>query len=197
MSTWGRFWPSGGRYSPFAAQHSQPPPTVTEADYHYLGPGDIDPPSEHHVNDSYGFPPPRITRADSSNVPDILVLKHRNTTYPLHFPAYTIADGAITVGDLRRLAAQETKTDDINRIKLLYKGKILRGDSRPCRDEGLKQNSEIMCVVSEAASPPSNQLQQSSSSASEDEMIENGIGAPRVDVDGTIRDDRPNRRRRK
>ncbi|KAI4179316.1 MAG: hypothetical protein L6R41_007912 [Letrouitia leprolyta] len=206
MSSWGRFWPSGGRYSPFAATSNQPPPTVTEADYHYLGPDDIDPPSQHH-NDGYGFPPPRIARSDS-NIPDILVLKHRSTTYPLHFPAYAIADGDITVGEVRHLAARETKTDDHHRIKLLYKGKILRDDSRPCRDEGLKQNSEIMCVVSEATSFPSSsqyqqsQPQQSSSSASEDEMIENGIGSssttgPRIDVDGTIRDDRPNRSRRK
>ncbi|KAI4093758.1 MAG: hypothetical protein LQ344_002661 [Seirophora lacunosa] len=195
MSTWGRFWPSGGRYSPFAANSSQPPPTVTEADYHYLGPDDIDPPSQHH-NDSYGFPPPRLARADS-NTPDILVLKHQRTTYPLHFPAYAIADGDVTVGEVRRLAARDTKTDDHHRIKLLYKGRILREDARPCRDEGLKQNSEILCVVSEAAS--SYHYQQSSSSASEDDMIENGISTgPRIDVDGTIReDDRPSRSRRK
>ncbi|KAL8677636.1 MAG: hypothetical protein Q9186_005942 [Xanthomendoza sp. 1 TL-2023] len=194
MSSWGsRFWPSGGRYSPFAATASQLPPTVTEADYHYLGPDDIDPPP----NDSYGFPPPaphRITRTDS-NTPDILVLKHRSTTYPLHFPAYAIADGNIIVGDIRRLAARETKTEDVRCIKLLYKGKILRDDNRPCRDEGLKQNSEIMCVVSEASSLPSHQL--SSSSASEDEMIENGIAGPRVEVDGTIRDDRSRDRPRR
>lgn len=190
MSSWGRFWPSGGRYSPFAANPSQPPPTVTEADYHYLGPDDIDPPSQHH-NDSYGYPPPRLNRAESST-PDILVLKHRSTVYPLHFPAYAIADGDITVGEVRRLAARETNTEDHHRIKLLYKGKILRDDTRPCSDEGLKQNSEILCVVSEAGTH-----QQSSSSASEDEMIENGIAGPRVDVDGTLRDDRPNRSRRK
>ncbi|KAL8966673.1 MAG: hypothetical protein Q9197_005856, partial [Variospora fuerteventurae] len=201
MSTWGRFWPSGGRYSPFAANPSQPPPTVTEADYHYLGPDDLDPPPQHH-NDSYGFPPPRLTRAES-NTPDILVLKHRSTTYPLHFPAYAIADGDVTVGEVRRLAARDTKTDDHHRIKLLYKGRILRDDARPCRDEGLKQNSEILCVVSEAASsssiPSSYHHQQSSSSASEDEMIENGISSgPRIDVDGSIReDDRPSRSRRK
>ncbi|KAL9597636.1 MAG: hypothetical protein Q9219_005019 [cf. Caloplaca sp. 3 TL-2023] len=201
MSSWGRFWPSGGRYSPFAATSNQPPPTVTEADYHYLGPDDIDPPSsvQHHT-DSYGFPPPRITRNDSTT-PDILVLKHRTTTYPLHFPAYAIADGAVTVGEVRRLAARETKTDDHHRIKLLYKGKILREDPRSCRDEGLKQNSEILCVVSEAASsssfPSSSHQQSTSSSASEDEMLDNGIGGPRIDVDGTLRDDRPSRTRRK
>ncbi|KAI4238269.1 MAG: hypothetical protein LQ352_007888 [Teloschistes flavicans] len=196
MSSWSRFWPSGGRYSPFAAAPSHAPPTVTDADYSYVGPDDIEPPPQHRT-DGYGFPssaPHRITRTDS-DTPDILVLKHRSTTYPLHFPAYAIADGAVTVGEMRHLAARETKTDDYHRIKLLYKGKILRDDSRPCRDEGLKQNSEIMCVVSEAPSYPSHQ--QSSSSASEDEMIENGIAGPRISVDGTIIDDRPPRTRRK
>ncbi|KAL8728522.1 MAG: hypothetical protein Q9166_005344 [cf. Caloplaca sp. 2 TL-2023] len=197
MSSWGsRFWPSGGRYSPFAATPSQPPPTVTEADYHYLGPDDIDPPLQNR-NDTYATTasqPHRIIRADS-NTPDILVLKHRSTTYPLHFPAYAIADGDITVGDVRHLAARETKTQDTHRIKLLYKGRILRDDVHPCRDEGLKQNSEITCVVSDVSSLPSHQ--QSSSSASEDEMIENGITGPRIDVDGTIRDDRPRDRPRR
>ena len=198
MSSWSHFFPSGGRYSPFTATSSHPP-TVTEADYHYLGPDDIvDSPSSRMRNESYGFPSsnPRMTRADS-NTPDILVLKHRGTTYPLHFPAYSIADGEISVGEVRHLAARETKTDDLRRIKLLYKGKILRDDTHPCRDEGLKQNSEIMCVVSEASSVPTRHP-ESSSSASEDEMIENGIGGgPRVEVDGTIRDDRPSRTKRK
>ncbi|KAL8855454.1 MAG: hypothetical protein Q9178_007904 [Gyalolechia marmorata] len=196
MSSWGRFWPSGGPYSPFAAAPTQAPPTVTEADYHYLGPDDIDPPTKHR-NDGYNFPAPathRIARADS-NTPDILVLKHRSTTYPLHFPAYAIADGDITVGQVRHIAARETKTEDPQRVKLIYKGKTLRDDTRPCRDEGLKQNSEIMCVVRDISSLPSRQ--QSSSSASEDEMIENGIGGPHVDVDGTIRDDRPRDRPRR
>ncbi|KAL8635896.1 MAG: hypothetical protein Q9228_006656 [Teloschistes exilis] len=195
MASW-RWWPSGGRSSPFAAGPGYGPPVVTDEDYSYVGPGDIDAPTENR-NDSYGFPssaPHRITRTDS-DTPDILVLKHRGTTYPLHFPAYAIADGAVTVGEMRRLAARETKTEDHHRIKLLYKGRLLRDDSCPCRDEGLKQNSEIMCIVSETPSHPSHQ--QSSSSASEDEMIENGIAGPRVSVDGTIIDDRPQRSRRK
>ncbi|KAL8852606.1 MAG: hypothetical protein Q9221_002486 [Calogaya cf. arnoldii] len=46
-------------------------------------------------------------------------------------------------------------------------GQILRDDVRPCRDYGLKQNSEIMFVISEASSLPSYQ-QFSSDSASDD-----------------------------
>ncbi|KAI4157062.1 MAG: hypothetical protein LQ342_008538 [Letrouitia transgressa] len=197
MSSWGRFWPSG-RYSPFAPAPSNVPPTITDADYSYLGPDDIvDPPSSRR-NDGYAFHPPhRTTRADS-DVPDILVLKHKGTIYPLHFNAYAIADGAITVGDIRRLASKETKTDDPRRIKLLYKGRKLRDDDRPCRDEGLKQQSEIMCVVESTPFPSGHRdTVESSPSASEDEMLENGIGGPRIDVDGSIRDDGMGRRKRK
>ncbi|KAL8746017.1 MAG: hypothetical protein Q9190_001913 [Brigantiaea leucoxantha] len=203
MSNWSRFWP-GGRYSPFTASPSSAPPIITDADYSYLGPDDIvDPPSSRR-NDSYGFPsgpPPRTVRADS-NTPDILVLKHKGSVYPLHFNAYAIADGDVTVGDVRRLAARETKTDDPHRIKLIYKGRTLRDDARSCHSEGLKQTSEIMCVVSEAAVFPhssSRDYIESSPSASEDEMLENGLGreGPRIEVDGSIRDDDPSSRRKR
>lgn len=192
MSSWSkRFWPSGGRYSPFGAPAAGSPPTVSEEDYHYLGPDDIvDPPRTHRANDGYGFPPPRnATRNDAASQysPDILVLKHRGTTYPLHLPAYSIAEGILRVGELRRLAAKETKTEDTHRVKLLYKGKILKDDNRACRDEGLKQNSELMCVISEAGHLGSREDVESSDSADSEEMLENDIGGPRVEVDGTIR----------
>lgn len=192
MTSWSkRFWPSGGRYSPFTAPATGPPPTVSEDDYHYLGPDDIvEPPRTHRANDGYGFPPPRNSKRsdDASELsPDILVLKHRGTTYPLHLPAYSIAEGNLRVGEIRRLAAKETKTEDSRRVKLLYKGKILKDDNRACREEGLKQNSELMCVISEPGHLGSREDIESSDSADSEEMLENGIGGPRVEVDGTIR----------
>ncbi|MCJ1464372.1 hypothetical protein MMC07_002985 [Pseudocyphellaria aurata] len=191
MSTWSkRFW-SGGRYSPFGPPATGSPPTVSEEDYHYLGPDDIvDPPRSHRTNDGYGFPLPRnATRSDAVNQhsPDILVLKHRGTTYPLHLPAFSIAEGDFKVGELRRLAAKETKTEDSRRVKLLYKGKILKDDNRACREEGLKQNSELMCVISEAGHLGSREDLESSDSADSEEMLENDIEGPRIEVDGTIR----------
>ena len=187
MSGWGRrFW-SSGRYSPFAAT-GPGPPTVTDDDYHYLGPDDIvDPPSRR--NDSYGFPHSQHSDPHTDPLsPDILILKHKGTTYPLHFPAFAIAEGKLSVHELRRLAAKETKCDDPRRIKLLYKGRVLKDDTCACRDEGLKQNSELMCVVSEGpAISGSRSEMESSESASE--VDERGIedGGPMVEVDGTIR----------
>ena len=186
MAGWSkRFWPSG-RYSPFTSPVG-PAPTVTEDDYHYLGPDDIvDPPRQGAI---YGFPlghadskiRHNFTRADSGSTPDVLTLKHRGTSYVLQFPAFSIGEGLIKVGELRRIAAEKTKADDLRRIKLLYKGKVLKDDHKACCDEGLKQNSEVMCVVSAGAEVL--REGESSESADEEEMLENGL---RVEVDGTI-----------
>lgn len=178
MSGWSRRLWSGGRHSPSGASTTNPP-TVSEDDYQYLGPDDIvdPPPRVYRANEGYGYSRPQHS-------PDILVLKHRGITYPLHLPAFSIGEGDLTVGELRRLAAKETKTEDSRRVKLLYKGKLLKDDTRACRDEGLKQQSEIMCVISE---PGSHEDADSSDSADSEEMLENGLGGPRVEVDGTIR----------
>lgn len=185
------FWPSGGRYSPFA-HAGGPPPRVTEDDYDYII--DDGGASSRSRHDSYGFPSHgtatrHVSRVDTADLdPDILIMRHKGTTYPLHFPAFDIAEGNLKVGDLRRVAAKETKTDDPRRVKLLYKGKSLRDDHRACKDEHLKQNSEILCVIS-APDPYSRDRDdgnESSSSASS-EIIANGFdNGPRVDVDGTI-----------
>lgn len=195
MSGWSRFWPSG-RSSPFEAVVPGSTPYVSEDNYSYIVPDS---------NDSYNVSVPRnSTRLDNPphTSPDILVLKHRGTTYPLHLPAFSIAEGELTVGNLRRLAAEKTNTNESRRVKLLYKGKILKDDSRPCRDEGLKQNSELMCVISEAGHLGAGREDaESSDSADSEEMLENGIGGPRpiiVDADdlrgGDMRSKRKNHR---
>lgn len=195
MSAWGRLWNSG-RYSPFAtaAPVGASPPTVTENDYAYLVPDDIDDaPRGRTVDDSYHYAHQHnATRIDnaSSHSPDILVLQHLGTTYPLHLPAFTIGEGVLKVGELRRLAARETKTDDPRRVKLFYKGKILKEDHRACCDEGLKQNSVLRCVITEAGHHGRRDDVDSSESADSEEMLESGLGGPRVEVDDGSREPR-------
>lgn len=192
-----RYWPnSGGRYSPFAHTGGSPP-RVTEDDYHYIIDDEADAPGRYR-NDSYGFPSTqshRPSRAEPPLAPDILILQHKGTTYPLHFDAFDIAEGRLKVGEVRRRAARETKTDDHRRIKLLYKGRKLSKDNVPCRDEDLKQNSHILLVIS--AEPHRDDGNDSSSSASSS-LTANGLdaGGPRVDVDGTIIGDREPRKRK-
>ena len=191
-----RYWPnSGGRYSPFALSGG-PPPRVTNDDFHYIDDDEADRLGRRQ-DDGYGFPsshPPRPSRVEPDLAPDILILKHMGTTYPLHFGAFDIAEGRLRVGDVRRLAARETKTDDYRRIKLLYKGRSLKDDRRECRDENLKQNSTIMLVISSESHR--NDGNESSSSASSS-ITANGLDqGPRVDVDGTIIGDREPRKRK-
>ncbi|KAH8422771.1 BAG family molecular chaperone regulator [Aspergillus melleus] len=121
--------------SPYYSSVSNPP-HVSESDYSYISPDQI-------------VEPPSRAYDDQDNEPDTLLLKHRKNTYELRFPAYAINDGVLSVGQLRRRAAEVTQAPDPKRIKLLYKGKLLDDDSLPCRAEGLKQDSEVFCVVSE------------------------------------------------
>lgn len=127
------------RRSPYPDSSS--PPRVSDSDYSYLTSDDIvDPPSR-----SYG----QRYAGTRDTEPDMLLLKHRKNSYRLQFPAYAIDDGVLSVGQLRQQAAEVTHTPDPNRIKLLYKGKLLDNDALPCKAEGLKQHSEVLCVVSE------------------------------------------------
>ncbi|KAJ5085446.1 hypothetical protein N7532_010217 [Penicillium argentinense] len=124
--------------------------SVSDADFSYITPDYIvDPPASGAHAGQY---------ADNAedNEPDIIRLRHRGTIYPLHFRAYAIDDGVLNVGALRREAALKVGASNPNRVRLLYKGNLLKDDARPCKTEGLKQHSEVLCVVSEAdANTPS------------------------------------------
>lgn len=172
---------SGGRHSPFTNRVGSIPPIEPE-DYEYI----IDKTPLRRGHDSYGLPPPTTSHRHTEDLaPDILVMKHKGATYPLHFPAFDIAEGHLKVGELRRLAAKVLGVEDPRRIKLLYKGKSLRDDRAACKEEGLKQNSEILCVVS--SDPYARDDGDESSSSASSEMIANGFDpGPRAEVDGTI-----------
>ena len=196
MSSW---WPSSGRYSPFTSFYNRSgPPRVTEDDYSYLA-GDDHRSAQNIRHDSYGFPSsvnnnnttthhydhqhrhgssgsPRMDETADLG-PDVLILKHKGTTYPLHFPAFSISEGDLKVKDLRRQAAHQLNVDDPRRVKLLYKGKQMRDDKQRCKDENLKQNSEVMCVVSSETSRGDG----SSESEGSDSVAANGVDAGRSD----------------
>jgi hypothetical protein len=125
-------WRNILRRSPSYAPASSP--HVSDADFSYITPGEVD------------------TRAASPDAgPDVIRLKHRGTNYPLHFEPYSIGE-SLTVGELRSRAAATLGVSSTDYIRLLYKGKLLKDDSQRCCEEGIKQNSEVMCVVSDFAS---------------------------------------------
>jgi len=79
--------------------------------------------------------------------PDVLILKHKGSTYIFKFPPSSIADGSLLVGDLRQQAAKEFGVEDASRVSLVYRGKSLKYDTRACREEGLRLRSELLCVI--------------------------------------------------
>ena len=206
MSSWSTrgYWPDSGRYSPYAAHGAAP--RVSDADFTYLREDELEAPGSDSRYAGYADrgQPHHVPRTETTNplAPDILVLRHKGTFYPLHFPAFSIAEGDLSVGELRRLAARETACHDERRVKLLYKGRALKDNRRPCRDEGLKQNSEIMCVVSDVSDYPNDRGQyleeplSTSESGEDDDSFGEGRGV-RADIDGTIVPEGGERRRRK
>lgn len=131
--------------------YTSAPPQVRDEDFSYITSDDIvEAPS--HASNYHG----QYGATAEDNEPDILCLRHKGTIYPLHFRAYAIDDGLLTVGALRHEASVKLNVGNPNRIRLLYKGKLLKDDQRLCKEEGLKQHSEVMCVVSEVgATTPS------------------------------------------
>lgn len=135
------FWRRKPSSNFFRSGRTQASSAHNDQYYTYLTDDDIDATGRDRYQYRHNVP--------DDNSPDILLLKHRGVTYPLHFAPYAIDDGTLTVGELRRRAAEKVGQSDLRRIKLLYKGKLLRDNERPCKDEGLKQESEVMCVVSQ------------------------------------------------
>jgi len=82
--------------------------------------------------------PPRDT--------DVLSLRNKGQSYAVHFPAYSIAKGELSIGQVRDQAGRKIGVD-ARRVKLIYQGKNLKDDGRQCRQEGLKHESQILLTI--------------------------------------------------
>lgn len=149
-------------------------PEVTDEDYSYItsedleGTHDIDGgrygrgSTGGHYNTRSAGGPALVIDDD-----DILLIKHKGVTYPEHFPAYSIGDGKLLVGDVRERVQMILKLSDrrTRKVKLLYKGKQLKDDDEAVCNFNVKNNSEIL-VVSPEPSPD-----DSSSDSSEEVVV--------------------------
>jgi hypothetical protein len=146
-----------GRFSPFASPSPTSAPTqVTDQDFSYITSEDI----------AKSNRPPRET--------DAILLKHRRVSYPVHFPAYSIDDGELTIGAIRKSAAKKVDVPEsqTSRIKLFYRGKNLKDDTRMAREEGMRSDSqaEILLVVGDPI------VVQRPESSGDEEEVEEGPG---------------------
>lgn len=132
-------------------------PEVTDEDYSYITSEDLEGTND-MADGRYGRTPPGQYNSRGGGAPslvidddDILLIKHKGVTYPEHFPAYSIGDGKLLVGDVRERVQMVMKLSDrrTRKIKLLYKGRQLKSDDDPVRSFNVKNNSEILIVIPE------------------------------------------------
>ena len=169
-----------GRFSPF----TRSPTTaqggstkVSDSDFSYITADDLRKHQaesiagqDHQSSSPVDYGPERDT--------DVLIIKNKKREYAVHFPAYSIAKGELTVGTVREGAAKKTNTPDLRRIKLLFRGKNLKDDRRTCKQEGLKDGNEILCTIAE---------HDASGSESEEEGEEGIDGVMEGDGEGSRR----------
>ncbi|KAF2455983.1 hypothetical protein BDY21DRAFT_349285 [Lineolata rhizophorae] len=132
-----------GRFSPFGRGSGGQPSDVDDS-YSYITDQDIRKLGANGAIDGAADPavagPPRDT--------DVLVLKHKRVSYPIHFPAYSIDRNELRIGEIRTQIARRLDIDAA-RVKLLYKGRNLKDDTATARQEGLRSEAEIMVVAGE------------------------------------------------
>ena len=168
MSWSSRIGSWSGRFSPFGRNPQPGANQVSDADYSYITSEDLKRAQERS---------PSPAESGPARDKDVLILKCRRVSYPVHFPAHSVSRGELRIGDLRAQAARETGTNDPKRIKLLYKGKNLREDSRSCRAEGLREGAEIMCVVGESGQDSASSSDSEDESAALDSGAQDGEGS--------------------
>lgn len=135
-----------GRFSPFTRSPPQGN-TVSDADFSYITTEDL----KRHQQQNNAHAPPTPEELGPARDTDALVLRNKGQSYVVHFPAYSIAKSELSIGQVRDAAGKKMGASP-GRIKLLFKGKNLKDDSRTCRQEGLRDHEQILCTVGDIGS---------------------------------------------
>ncbi|KAK5125470.1 hypothetical protein LTR85_000579 [Meristemomyces frigidus] len=194
--SWGTRLGNLGRFSPFTRSPPQGSSRVSDADFSYITADDL---RNHNADSGASHSHHHHQRAESpvdygpSRDTDQLLLKNKKREYPVHFPAYSIAKGELTVGHVRDQAAKKTGTNDPRRIKLLFRGKNLKDDARTCKAEGLRDGDQLMLTIADS-------MASASASDDDDDDDESGYadgGEQTADGEGRRRRNRGKKSKRK
>lgn len=134
--------------SPFGRSNSNKKPgEVSDSDFSYITAEDLARSENEQSAKNAAFKP------SHNRDTDVLILKNKRMNYPVHFPAHSIDRDELTIGEIRAAAAKklEITVTDMDRIKMLWKGKQFKDDNKTARQEGLRSDaeSEIMLTVGE------------------------------------------------
>lgn len=155
-------WSTGQQLSPFTSSLSQEGvPDVTDDDYEYITSDDLhnrnlgaqSSPFEYGVTGSRSggsyFRPPDDDNLNDIPQEDVLLLRHGNEVKEEFFPAFSIGDGKLFIEDVRdRVQLLYDLSDaQTKRVKLYYKGKLLKNDEQPVCVNGVKNNSELLVAL--------------------------------------------------
>lgn len=152
-------WSTGQQLSPFTSTLSQEGvPDVTDDDFEYITSDDLHnraqaAPFEYGVTGSRSggsyFRPPDDDNLNDIPQEDVLLLRHGNEVKEEFFPAFSIGDGKLYTEDVRdRVQLLYDLSDaQTKRVKLYYKGKLLKDDDHPVCQSHVKNNSELMVVL--------------------------------------------------
>ncbi|GAW23865.1 hypothetical protein ANO14919_134420 [Xylariales sp. No.14919] len=159
--------------SPFASQaSSRDGPHVTDDDFSYITSEDLEN-SLQATERAYSPHSRRAPRSAIAEEDDVILIKHKSVTYPVHFPAYSISDGKLMVRDVRDRAGLvlDLSNRRSTRLKMLYKGRSLKEQGIPIRDYGVKNNSELLVVVPEGKLSEARLSDEDDSSGSAEEVV--------------------------
>jgi hypothetical protein len=135
-----------GRFSPFTRSPTSGAPRVSDSDFSYITADDLRRHQQESVTSQQRSESP--TDYGPQRETDVVVLRNKKREHAMHFPAYSIAKGELKVGSVRDAAAKKMNTY-ASQVKLLHRGKNLKDDARTCKQEGLRDGSEIMCTIAE------------------------------------------------
>ena len=134
-------WSGQEPYQPYP---TDPEPHVTDQDFSYIPSYEI---VSYHFDPGYSALPPIVPVYEEDDVLHVVLANNRE--YQLQFPAYSIGDGKLLVGDIQKRIAFLRDIPDHRTpyISLFYKGTKLRNPGDIVRVYGCKNHSELYCII--------------------------------------------------